>query len=260
MKLLRSLAVYLYLAVKVVYGVYYFNRLEARKDALGGDLVVAEKVQAYTKAMAVRILKLTGGSYVVKGAEYLPKEGTALYVANHQSYMDIPAVLAVLERPLGFVVKEELEKIPFFDRWLVQLQCVPIARGEARKALESILKTAKILKSGHDMVLYPEGTRSKDGTLLPFKAGSLKAAQRGNAMIVPMAIDGACDVMPRGSFLIAPKQITLTIFPPIPAETVKELDTVDLAILVRNQIAGVLGQEPITKEWMMREEAAYEED
>lgn len=248
MKLLRSLAVYLYLAVKIVYGVFYFKKLEKQKASLGGDAVVAQKVQDYARAMAVKILKLTGGTYIVKGAEHLPKDGTVLYVANHQSYMDIPAVMAVLERPMGFIAKDDLEKIPFFDQWLVQMQCVPIARGETRKALEAILKAAKILKSGHDMVLYPEGTRSKDGTLLPFKAGSLKAAQRGNAMIVPMAIEGACDVMPRGSFFIYPKQITLTIFPPISVETVKEMDTVDLAVLVRNQIAGALGQETITRE------------
>ena len=120
--------------------------------------------------------------------------------------------------------------------------------------LEAILKAAKILKSGRDMVLFPEGTRSKDGTLLPFKAGSLKAAQRGNAMIVPLAIDGACDVMTRGSFVIQPKQITVTVFPPIPAETVKEMDTVDLALLVRNQIAGALNQPLLQKEAIAQNE------
>ena len=128
------------------------------------------------------------------------------------------------------------------------MQCVPIVRGETRKALEAMLTAAKILKTGLGMVLFPEGTRSKDGTLLSFKAGSLKSAQRGNAMIVPMAIDGACDAMPRGSFIIAPKTITVTVFPPIPVETVKEMDTMDLALLVRNQIAGALGQETISRE------------
>lgn len=256
MKLLRSLAVYGYLIVKIVYGTMYFKKLEKQKEALGGDAVVAQKVRDYGYGMAVNILKLTGGKYVIKGSENLPKEGAALYVANHQSYMDIPAVMAALERPMGFVVKDDLANIPCFDQWLAQMQCVPIARGEARKALEAILKAAKILKSGHDMMLFPEGTRSKDGTLLPFKAGSLKAAQRGNAMIVPMAIDGACDVMPRGSFIIRPKQITVTIFPPIPAETVKEMETVELALMVRNQIAEALGQAPISKDEMKQNEEA----
>ena len=247
MKVLRSLAVYIYLAITVVRGTFYFKKLEARKEKLG-EQVVAQKVCDFGRVMAQKLLKLTGGSYVLKGAENLPTEGNVLYVANHQSYMDIPAVMAAIERPIGFILKDDLTKIPFFDKWIEQMQCVPIARGEARKALEAILKAAKILKTGHNIVLYPEGTRSKDGTLLPFKAGSLKAAQRGNAMIVPMAIDGACDVMPRGSFIIYPKQITVTVFPPISVETVKEMDTIDLALLVRNQIAGALGQEAISKE------------
>ena len=256
MKLLRSLAVYAYVIGKVVYGTRYFKKLEAKKEALGGDEAVALKIHEYTHAMAQKILKLTGGTYVVKGAENLPKEGTALYVANHQSYMDIPAVVGILERPAGFVVKDDLAKIPFFDQWLVYLQCVPIARGEARKALEAILKAAKIMKGGRDMVLFPEGTRSKDGTLLPFKAGSLKSAQRGNAMIVPVAIDGACNVMPRGKYIVQPKSITVTIFPPIPAETVKDMDTVDLALMVRNQIAGALGQPLLQKEESAQNEEA----
>ncbi len=253
MKLLRSLAVYLYLAGKVVYGTSYFKKLEGQRESLGDD-AVNQKIYEYWHHMATKILKLTGGSYEIKGAENMPAEGTVLFVANHQSYMDVPAVMAIMGRPMGFVVKDDLEKIPFFDQWLVHMQCVPIARGEARKALEAILKTAKILKSGYNMMLFPEGTRSKDGKLLPFKAGSLKAAQRGNAMIVPIAIDGACDVMPRGSFIIHPKQITVTIFPAIAVETVKELDTVELAMMVRNQIACALGQELITKEQAAEQE------
>lgn len=256
MKLLRSLAVYIYLIVKVVLGASYFKKLEARKEELGGDAVVAQKVCDYGHHMALKILKLTGGTYVVKGAENLPADGNVLYVANHQSYMDIPSVMAAINRPIGFILKDDLNRIPFFNQWIAQMQCVPIARGEARKALEAILKAAKILKSGHNIVLYPEGTRSKDGTLLPFKAGSLKAAQRGNAMIVPMAIDGACDVMPRGSFIIRPKQITVTVFPPIPVETVKEMDTIDLALMVRNQIAGALGQEQIGRDQAEQNEEA----
>lgn len=246
MKLLRSIAVYLYVIGKVASAPSYFKKLEAKRELLGEDGIAAE-THAFGQSVAKNVLKLSGCTFEVKGKENLPKEGTALYVANHQSYMDIVAVMSVIERPVGFVVKEELAKVPFFDKWLEQFQCVAIARGEVRKALEAILRAAKLMKGGRDMMLFPEGTRSKDGTLLNFKAGSLKAAQRGNAMIVPMAIDGACDVMPRDKFLVHPKKITVTVFPAIPAEQVKELDTVELALLVRNQIAGALGQEVINR-------------
>ena len=254
MKLFRSLAVYLYIVGKVVYGASYFKKLEGKREALG-DAVVDQKIHDYAHKLSHKVFKLSGSTFVVKGAENLPTEGTALYVANHQSYMDAIAMMALFKRPVGFVVKDDLVGIPFFNKWLEAYQCVPIVRGEARKGLEAILKTAKLMKNGRDMMLFPEGTRSKDGSLLPFKAGSLKAAQRGNAMIVPIAIEGASKMMPRGSYFVYPAQVTVTVMPAIPAETVKELETVELARNVRNQIATVLGQPLLTKEAAEQESA-----
>ncbi len=92
------------------------------------------------------------------------------------------------------------------------------------------------------MVLYPEGTRSVDGTLGEFKAGSLKAAQKGKVMIVPVAIDGAHDIMPRGSFFMYKKNVTVTVLPPILAEQVQAMDSKELAAMVKSQIAQALGQ------------------
>jgi 1-acyl-sn-glycerol-3-phosphate acyltransferase len=197
--------------------------------------------------MAWRIVTMTGSKIVVKGIENLPKSGTTLFVANHQSYMDIPVMLSVLERPVGFVAKEEIGKIPFFDQWIVHMKCVLIARGDTRKALTAILQAAKLLQQGHSLVLYPEGTRSADGKLGEFKAGSLKAAQKGKAAIVPIAIDGARDIMPRNSFWMKKATVTLTVMPAIPAEQVQAMDTMELADLVKGQIAEALGQE-FTKE------------
>ena len=179
----------------------------------------------------------------VNGVENLPKEGAVLYVSNHQSFMDVPAIMAVLDRPTGFIAKDDLGKIPFFKEWVVQLKAVLIARGDARKALTAIIQAAKLLQQGHCMVLYPEGTRSRDGKLLEFKAGSLKAAQKGNAAIVPVAIDGAMDVMKRDSYWIHKADVTVTIMPAIPAEEVKAADTKELADRLKKQIADVLGQE-----------------
>ena len=112
------------------------------------------------------------------------------------------------------------------------------------------------------MVLYPEGTRSRDGKLLEFKAGSLKAAQKGNATIVPVAIDGAMDVMKRDSYLIHKADVTVTFLPPIPADEVKAADTKELADRVKKQIADVLGQEFVSQDEldrMAQEEAGRHE-
>ena len=157
--------------------------------------------------------------------------------------MDLTAIMAVLDRPTGFIAKDDLGKIPFFKEWVVQLKAVLIVRGDARKALTAIIQAARLLQQGHCMVLYPEGTRSRDGKLLEFKAGSLKAAQKGNAAIVPVAIDGAMDVMKRDSYWIHKADVTVTIMPAIPAEEVKAADTKELADRLKKQIADVLGQE-----------------
>lgn len=241
MKVIRTLAVYIYLGLVVVLGVPYFKSLDKKKEKLG-DAVVLETIYAYASRMARQIVRLTGSRITIKGAENIPKSGATLFVANHQSYMDIPVMMSVIERPVGFVAKEELGRIPFFAQWIVYMKCVLITRGDTRKALVAILQAAKLLQQGHSLVLYPEGTRSIDGSLGEFKAGSLKAAQKGKAIVVPVAIDGARNIMPRNGFWMYKSDVTVTILPAISAEVVQDMDTKELAMLVKRQIASALGQ------------------
>lgn len=241
MKVIRTLAVYIYLGLVVVLGVPYFKSLDKKKEKLG-DAVVLEMIYAYASRMARQIVRLTGSRITINGAENIPKSGATLFVANHQSYMDIPVMMSVIERPVGFVAKEELGRIPFFAQWIVYMKCVLITRGDTRKALVAILQAAKLLQQGHSLVLYPEGTRSIDGSLGEFKAGSLKAAQKGKAIVVPVAIDGARNIMPRNSFWMYKSDVTVTILPAISAEVVQDMDTKELAMLVKRQIASALGQ------------------
>lgn len=241
MKVIRTLAVYIYLGLVVVLGVPYFKSLDKKKEKLG-DAVVLETIYAYASRMARQIVRLTGSRITINGAENIPKSGATLFVANHQSYMDIPVMMSVIERPVGFVAKEELGRIPFFAQWIVYMKCVLITRGDTRKALVAILQAAKLLQQGHSLVLYPEGTRSIDGSLGEFKAGSLKAAQKGKAIVVPVAIDGARNIMPRNGFWMYKSDVTVTILPAISAEVVQDMDTKELAMLVKRQIASALGQ------------------
>ncbi len=262
MTLIRTLITYLYIAVAVVYNVGYFRKLRKQEEVLGEELV-QQKIHDRVRRFAKRILKLSGANTKIVGKENLPEEGAVLYVANHQSFMDVPAIMLAVERPAGFVAKDDLGNIPFFKEWIEQMKVVLIARGDARKALAAIIQTAKLLQQGHSMVLYPEGTRSRDGKLLEFKAGSLKAAQKGNAAIVPVAIDGAMDVMKRDSYLIRKADITVTILPAIPAEEVKATDTKELADRVKKQIADALGQEFVPQavlDQMAREKEVQKEE
>lgn len=243
MNLFRSIAIYFYVIGSVFHGVGHYKKLEADMEALGGQDAVDAEFYKFAKKTATRIMKLNGSQVLVRGEENLPKEGPVLYVANHQSYMDIPVMVHLLSHPVGFIAKDNLADIPVFKNWFEYLNCVLIARGDARKALQAILQAAKLLQQGKSLVLFPEGTRSADGKLNEFKAGSLKAAQRGKVAIVPVAIDGARDIMPRGSFLLRKTIVKITVLPPIPAEEAAASDTHELSLRLQSDIARALGQE-----------------
>ena len=128
----------------------------------------------------------------ISGLELLPKDTPILYVGNHRSNFDpILAWYVLKDRPLGFVSKEGNFHIPIMGRLIRRCSCLAIDRSDPRKAIGSIYQAADILKSGISMGVYPEGTRSKDGTLLPFHTGVFKIAKRVGAPIAVIALDGS---------------------------------------------------------------------
>ena len=128
----------------------------------------------------------------ISGLELLPKDTPILYVGNHRSNFDpILAWYVLKDRPLGFVSKEGNFHIPIMGRLIRRCSCLSIDRSDPRKAIGSIYQAADILKSGISMGVYPEGTRSKDGTLLPFHTGVFKIAKRAGAPIAVIALDGS---------------------------------------------------------------------
>ncbi|MFA5467447.1 MAG: lysophospholipid acyltransferase family protein [Sphaerochaetaceae bacterium] len=128
---------------------------------------------------------------VVEGQEKIPPQGTPVcYVANHQSMLDIPVVIAGLHVWAGFITKQELKKVPILSNWIKAMQCVYIDRSSGRSSIEAILKGVENIKNGVRMFIFPEGTRSKTGQLGQFKSGSLKLATRSKAVIVPITIEG----------------------------------------------------------------------
>lgn len=218
---------------------YYINRLKKKI----GNVAALEKINKLVNIYAKMVVKIIGAKVEVVGEEHIPYGQTAVYVGNHQSNFDIPVVVGYINQAKGFVVKAELGRVPLIRRWIKGLDCVLIDRGEGRKALEAILRGSKLVKSGYSMVIFPEGTRSVDGKLGEFKAGSLKLASKGGAMVVPFAIEGARDVQPKGKKIFRPARVKLTILPPIPAEEVAAMDTKNLAYQVKSVIAKSLGQE-----------------
>lgn len=219
------------------------NRLAAKGMLAERDALAARQALGWSRSL----LWLAGCRVQVTGAEQIP-EGAVVYVSNHQGAFDIPILLGSIEKPKGFIAKDSLEKMPGVGHWMQHIHCVFIKRGNPREAIVAISQGVQKLKEGHSMVIFPEGTRSKDGALLEFKAGALKLATKAGVPIVPVAIDGSVAMMQKGSWVIHPADVAVTVFPPFLPETYKDLDTNELTEQLKQTIASVL---PMEKERMI---------
>lgn len=230
--MLRTLIWFIYFCL---YQIFIFpSLLKTNRLAAEGRTVEADAL-AHATAIpwAKSLLKLAGCKVRVSGSENAPANGSVLYVSNHQSNFDIPILMAHIGQPTGFIAKESLEKLPLISQWMRHIHCVFIKRGSPRDAAAAINQGIRFLKEGYSMVIFPEGTRSKDGTLQEFKPGALKLATKAGVPIIPVAIDGSIGMMRKGSFVIRPADVTLTIFPAILPEDYDTNDTVALSDQVK---------------------------
>ncbi|WP_035293968.1 lysophospholipid acyltransferase family protein [Clostridium sp. KNHs214] len=164
---------------------------------------------------------LVGVKLHLEGEENIPNE-TCLFVSNHQSNLDVPCLIAALNRPMGFISKKELIKAPVISTWMKAIHCVFMDRKNVRESLKSIKEGADILKSGNNMVIFPEGTRSKSNAVGEFKKGSMKLATKAEVRVVPITIDGTYKAWEgNGGKGLIPADVTIKIHKGI---EVKELD------------------------------------
>jgi len=181
-------------------------------------------------------LSMNGSSIQLIGVENVPESGGVLFVANHQSNFDIPIMIAHVPRDKGFIAKLELLKVPSFSRWMKYIGCVFIDRKDPRQSLKDINDAAERLKAGHSLVIFPEGTRSADGTVAPFKAGGLKLALKAKVPVVPVTISGSKNIMPKGTSLIKSASVKVIISPPLVPDEFTKMDSTQISEKVRNII------------------------
>lgn len=136
-----------------------------------------------------------------EGTHHLRQGATYVLVANHQSIADILAVLH-LHHPFKFIAKRELFWIPFLGWALSVAGYIPLIRGDHKSGKEAIQKASGYLERGVSVLLFPEGTRSRDGEIHDFKAGAFKLATELNIPVVPIVIHGTRDLIPRGTRLL----------------------------------------------------------
>ncbi len=129
---------------------------------------------------------LAGARTTVIGLDRIPKNEPVLFVGNHQSYFDIIIAYSVMPDITGFVAKKEIRKIPLLRTWMEYLYCLFLDRKDIREGMKTIVTGIEYVKKGISVAVFPEGTTSKDGELLPFHEGSLKIAEKSGCRIIPM--------------------------------------------------------------------------
>jgi 1-acyl-sn-glycerol-3-phosphate acyltransferase len=152
---------------------------------------------------------------VVKGAENIPRDQPVIFAANHQSTMDIPAMFGYLPAEFRIMAKRVLFLIPFLGWHLYLAGNIPINRKNTKKAFGSVFRAASRIKQNLSLLVFAEGTRSRDGKLHRFKRGGFTLARKLNVPVVPVAIKGTFNLMPANAWLTKPGQIEIIIQPPI---------------------------------------------
>lgn len=215
MNLLRTIGWLLYLTcylIAVCPKALYCRHLRKK----GQEEKAAEIVDQVVHRWAIRIIKAAGGKVVVKGAENIP-DGTAVYIANHQSDFDIPVVLGYLGKTHPLMAKKELGKVPGVHIWMTLLDCIFLDRQDMKQSVQALMDATRMVKGGKSMIIFPEGTRSKGGPAREFKGGAFKIATRTKVPVVPITIDGSYTLFEQ-RMRIHPGTIYVTIHPPVSTE------------------------------------------
>jgi len=181
--------------------------------------------------------KCMGLTFSLEGAEKV-KEGTSYIVTpNHQGNADILALFATLPLRFRWVIKKELLRIPVFGWALAGTGAISLDRSNREKSIRSLKNAKKKLAGGWSVLIYPEGTRSSNPNLQPFKKGAFMMAVQTGVPILPVTCNGAYRVLPRKTISFMPGHITVTIGDPIQTQGLTEQDVPDLMERTRNEIA-----------------------
>jgi len=188
-------------------------------------------------------LWLAGVKLVVEGRENIPAGRPVVFMSNHQSNCDPPALFAKLP-PVLILAKKEVFHIPILGRVMQMMGFIPVDRKSRERAFAAVDQAVESLKKGNSFLVFPEGTRSRDGRLQAFKKGSFVMAIKAGVPIMPISVSGSSKVMRKGAFAVHPGTVRITIHDPIPTSSYTTADRAKVAAHVRNVIlAGLAADE-----------------
>jgi 1-acyl-sn-glycerol-3-phosphate acyltransferase len=187
------------------------------------------------KLYARHLLFMFGTRVHVSGLDNLPDSNNICFISNHQGIADIPIIAGYIPKTTGFIAKKELGRIPFLNIWMKAMNCVLIDRSSARSSIKTIERAVKQIGRGHAMVIFPEGTRSRNREMKNFKPGSFKLATGANTFAVPITIDGTYKIIEETGILTRTK-VEMIIHPAIDISSLSEPEKHALHITVEEII------------------------
>lgn len=226
--------IYFWLYLLAIYPKQKYFEMRKRKGTFDqGDL---KRVDETAQNWARRLLAVAGVTCTVSGMENIPTDRAVLFTSNHQGYFDIPLMITRLGKTNPLVAKKSLENLPFISKWMKLFGCLFLDREDARQSLGVFAEAQKLIESGRSVIIFPEGTRSRQDEAGEFKAGAFKIAVKTGAAVVPVAIDGSYKAMEASNMWIKPAHVQITVLPPIETSELSREEIKHLGIRVRDMI------------------------
>ncbi|MCA9483662.1 MAG: 1-acyl-sn-glycerol-3-phosphate acyltransferase [Nitrospina sp.] len=188
-------------------------------------------------ALWARLLCILNGIQVeIEGLEHARPDRAQVFVANHQSFFDIFTLAGFLPVQIRWVAKASLFKIPFVGWSMTASGYISVEREDRKNAYKAFLASVDKLKSGASIVIFPEGTRSRDGLIGEFKKGGTLLATRAGVPIVPVTIMGTSGIIQKGSSRVNPGRVKIVLSPPIEAEELRDNKEGEILARIRETI------------------------
>jgi 1-acyl-sn-glycerol-3-phosphate acyltransferase len=193
------------------------------------------------RAWAKTLLAAGGIKVHIEGLEQIDPAGSYVFIANHLSYMDTPVALAHIPVQFRFLAKRGLFQIPLLGNHLSSAGHIPVPREDPRAAVKTMQQAAEVIRQKKiSLLIFPEGGRSHDGILRPFKEGGAYIAIKAGVPLVPLVLIGTREVLPYGAGIVQSGEVTLRILKPIDTQTLTLKDRAKVTNQIREQILNEL--------------------